>query len=120
MTATRYMDNHAAVLPHRATGYGPADAGFRVAMSNWEQLRDGAVQTSLDDLGKWDANFYSATVGGHALVNALTTVHRLTSGAPENVWARTGRRGPGAWHAVRAPEVTRYQIPGSTRHRTRC
>jgi hypothetical protein len=82
MTATRYMDNHAAVLPHRATGYGPADAGFRVAMSNWEQLRDGAVQTSLDDLGKWDANFYSATVGGHAVVIALTTVHRLTSGAP--------------------------------------
>ena len=81
MTSTRYMDDHSAVLPHRATGYGPAEGGFRVAMSNWEQLGDGAVQTSLDDLSKWDANFYSATVGGRALVEALTTVHRLKSGA---------------------------------------
>jgi CubicO group peptidase (beta-lactamase class C family) len=82
MTATRYMDDHAAVVPQRATGYEPAGDGFKVSLSNWEQLGDGAVQTSIDDLSRWDANFYSAKVGGRAMIDALTTVHRLKSGAP--------------------------------------
>ncbi len=71
MHATRYMDDHAAVVPRRATGYEPAGTGFRVALSNWEQLGDGAVQTSIADLLKWDANFYAPTVGGERLVRAL-------------------------------------------------
>ena len=36
MNATRYMDDHAAIVPRRATGYEPAGTGFRVALSNWE------------------------------------------------------------------------------------
>jgi len=71
MSATRYMDDHAAVVPHRATGYEPSGADFRVASSNWEQLGDGAVQTSIADLRKWDANFYAPRVGSDRLVQAL-------------------------------------------------
>lgn len=82
MTATRYMDDHTAVVPRRATGYEPREGGFRVSLSNWEQLGDGAVQTSIDDLLKWDAMFYSGALGGHRLVEALTTPHRLSTGAP--------------------------------------
>jgi CubicO group peptidase (beta-lactamase class C family) len=82
MTATRYMSQHDAVVPHRAMGYEPRGDGFRVSVSNWEQLGDGAVQTSIDDLVKWDAMFYSGALGGKALVDALGTPHRLKSGAP--------------------------------------
>ncbi len=82
MRGTRYMDDHAAVVPRRAAGYEPAGAGFRVAQSNWEQLGDGAVQTSIDDLLKWDANFYDPRVGGARLVQALQTPGRLRTGAP--------------------------------------
>jgi CubicO group peptidase (beta-lactamase class C family) len=82
MHATRYMDDHAAVVPGRATGYEPAGTGFRVALSNWEQLGDGAVQTSIADLLKWDANFYAPTVGGRSLVQALQTPGRLANGTP--------------------------------------
>jgi CubicO group peptidase (beta-lactamase class C family) len=81
MTSTRYMDDHAAVVPRRATGYVAAGDGFKVSLSDWEQLGDGAVQTSVDDIAKWDANFYTAKVGGRPLVEALTSVHRLKSGA---------------------------------------
>ena len=81
MHATRYMDDHAAVVPGRATGYEPSGTGFRVALSNWEQLGDGAVQTSIADLLKWDANFYAPTVGGARLVQALQTPGRLASGS---------------------------------------
>jgi CubicO group peptidase (beta-lactamase class C family) len=82
MTSTRYMDDHAAIVPRRATGYEPAGDGFKVSLSNWEQLGDGAVQTSVEDISKWDANFYTATLGGRALIDQLTTVHRLKSGVP--------------------------------------
>lgn len=82
MTATRYMDDHAAIVPRRATGYEPAGTGFRVASSNWEQLGDGAVQTSIADLLKWDANFYAPRIGGDRLVRALQDESRLTNGKP--------------------------------------
>jgi CubicO group peptidase (beta-lactamase class C family) len=82
MTSTRYMDDHAAVVQRRATGYEPSSGGFKVSLSNWEQLGDGAVQTSIDDLARWDANFYTPTLGGQPLIDALTTVHRLKTSGP--------------------------------------
>jgi len=82
MSATRYMDDHAAIVPHRAGGYEPAGTGFRVALSNWEQLGDGAVQTSIADLLKWDANFYAPRIGGERLVRALQEEGHLAGGKP--------------------------------------
>ena len=82
MNATRYMHDHAAIVPHRATGYEPAGTGFRVAMSNWEQLGDGAVQTSIADLLKWDANFYAPSIGGKRLVRTLQEEGALASSKP--------------------------------------
>lgn len=117
MTKTRYMDDHAAVVPKRATGYEPAAAGgFRVSLSNWEQLGDGAVQTSVNDLLKWDANFYSAKVGGPRLVSQLQEEGRLTNGKPHGYGLglfvgkyrglRTVRHG-GSWAGYRA-ELLRF------------
>jgi hypothetical protein len=110
------MDDHAAVVPGRAMGYEPADTGFRVALSNWEQLGDGAVQTSIDDLMKWDANFYSGVLGGRTLVEALVSPHRLKDGSAttyglglfvdEYRGLKTVRHG-GSWAGYRA-ELLRF------------
>ncbi len=81
MTHTRYNDDHMAVIPNRATGYAPRPGGgFATAMSNFEQTGDGGVQTSIEDLIKWDENFYHPTVGGEALLAALQTVAVLNDG----------------------------------------
>lgn len=65
MTHTRFNDDHMAIIPDRATGYTPRDSGgWATAMSNFEQTGDGAVQTSIEDLQRWDENFYTGTVGG--------------------------------------------------------
>jgi len=81
MTHTRYNDDHMAVIPNRATGYDSRPGGgFATAMSNFEQTGDGAVQTSIEDLIKWDENFYHPTVGGDALLKALQTVAVLNDG----------------------------------------
>jgi CubicO group peptidase (beta-lactamase class C family) len=81
MAATMYLDNHADIVPHRATGYEQRDSGgFQINMSNWEQTGDGALQTSVEDLLLWDRNFYVPKVGGGALIDQLLTPGKLNSG----------------------------------------
>jgi hypothetical protein len=70
-----------AVIPNRATGYAPRDSGgWATAMSNFEQTGDGAVQTSIEDLQRWDENFYTGRVGGAETLAAMQKVAVLNSG----------------------------------------
>ncbi len=83
MADTQYLNDHTAVVPHRATGYGPhPDGGFGVQMSNWEQTGDGGVHTTVEDLAKWDRNFYDPKVGGPWLIEQLQTTGKLNDGEP--------------------------------------
>jgi len=85
MHDTQILDDHLRVIAHKAGSYDPiSGGGWAINMSNWEQTGDGAVQTTVADLAKWDANFYSAKVGGRTLVDTLQHVGTLTTGAPMN------------------------------------
>jgi CubicO group peptidase (beta-lactamase class C family) len=80
MTATRYAGSQSISVPGRATGYAPEGGGSIILMSNWEQTGDGAVQTSVEDMTRWVANFDTHVVGTAATVTAMETTGRLTSG----------------------------------------
>jgi CubicO group peptidase (beta-lactamase class C family) len=81
MTHTRFNDDHMSVIPNRATGYAPRDSGgWSTAMSNFEQTGDGAVQTSIEDMQRWDENFYTGTVGGGETLAAMQKVAVLNDG----------------------------------------
>jgi CubicO group peptidase (beta-lactamase class C family) len=83
MADTHFHDDHAEIVPRRATGYSPREGGgFRIEMSNFEQTGDGSVYTTVEDLLKWDANFYDPKVGGKDLVAQLTSPGRLRDGQP--------------------------------------
>lgn len=83
MTATTYLDDHALVVPMRATGYAPRDGGgFETSMSDWEQVGDGGVQSSIEDLAKWADNLETGKVGGKALIDMMHTSGRLNDGTP--------------------------------------
>jgi CubicO group peptidase (beta-lactamase class C family) len=83
MTHTTFMDDHAMVVPGRATGYAPREGGgFEVAMSDWEQTGDGAVQSSVEDMALWATGLDSGAVGGRALTDLLQTPGRLADGTP--------------------------------------
>jgi CubicO group peptidase (beta-lactamase class C family) len=66
MTHTQYRDEHRALIPERAMAYDQNEKkdGYVMNVSYFEQTGDGAVHTSVQDLLKWDENFYSAQVGG--------------------------------------------------------
>ena len=81
MTVSHFRDDHTALLPNRATAYSPGPSqGFVVDMSNWDQTGDGAVNTTVLDLARWDANFYDPKVGGQALLDRIQQRGTLNNG----------------------------------------
>lgn len=81
MRHTQYNDSHTRLIPGRATGYSKAEGGgFGIDMSDWEQVGDGGVLTSVEDLQRWDENFYTGAVGGRAVVDAMLVPGVLSGG----------------------------------------
>ncbi|MGB8325538.1 MAG: serine hydrolase domain-containing protein [Candidatus Acidiferrum sp.] len=82
MSHTQYRDSHTLLIPNRAVAYDPIEhnAGFTLDVSYFEQTGDGAVHTTVGDLLKWDENFYSAQVGGKALLQEIQQRGTLNSG----------------------------------------
>jgi CubicO group peptidase (beta-lactamase class C family) len=81
MTSTHFHDDHTMIVPRRATGYAPRQGGgFEIDMSNFEQVGDGSVMTTVEDLAKWDQNFEHPLVGGVDAIRQLTTPGTLNNG----------------------------------------
>jgi CubicO group peptidase (beta-lactamase class C family) len=82
MMHTQYRDNHAALIANRALAYDEQEnkAGYKLNVSYFEQTGDGAVHTSVEDLQKWDENFYSPRVGGKEFLTALQERGKLNNG----------------------------------------
>jgi CubicO group peptidase (beta-lactamase class C family) len=79
-----YLDDHSEIVPDKAGSYAPHGQGFQLALANWEQTGDGAVQTSVEDLLQWERNFGSGAVGGDAAIRALDTPGVLNNGTAIN------------------------------------
>ncbi|HWM93897.1 MAG TPA: serine hydrolase [Thermoanaerobaculia bacterium] len=81
MTSTQILNDHTRVIPRRAASYVPnPEGGYSLDYSSWEQTGDGAIQTTVEDLAKWDRNFYDPKVGGPALIEQLQVTGVLNSG----------------------------------------
>ena len=81
MTHTHFHDDPAALVPNRALGYTPLEAEkYGVVWSGFSQTGDGAVMTTVEDLAKWDANFYDPKLGGAKLLETLRTSGKLANG----------------------------------------
>jgi CubicO group peptidase (beta-lactamase class C family) len=85
MTHTHFHDDHTMIVKSRATGYSPSSGGgFGIDMSNWEHVGDGSLMTTVEDLVKWDQNFYDGKVGGKDLVRRMEIPGRLNDGTKLN------------------------------------
>ena len=109
--------------PH-VSDCGPGDGlrpnekkdGFTLNVSYFEQTGDGAVHTSVEDLQKWDENFYSGQVGGKEFLAEIQDAGKLNNGKTLNYakglavreyrGLRTVRHG-GSWGGYRA-ELLRF------------
>ena len=80
MKHTVFRNEHTQLVPNRALAYDPKEGGYVLNVSYFEQTGDGAVHTSVEDLLKWDENFYSGKVGGEAFLNEIQEPGKLNSG----------------------------------------
>jgi CubicO group peptidase (beta-lactamase class C family) len=79
MTHTLFQEDHNQIIKNRATGYEPAENGYKINMSNWDETGDGNVYTSVEDLYLWDQAFYNYKLGKD-LMDLLHTTGVLNSG----------------------------------------
>jgi CubicO group peptidase (beta-lactamase class C family) len=82
MTQTVFRDEHTQLVPDRAMAYDPKEAGtgYALNVSYFEQTGDGAVHTSVEDILKWDENFYSGRVGGKDFLEEMQEPGKLNNG----------------------------------------
>lgn len=82
MRNTHFHDDHRMIVPRRATGYAPRrGGGFEIDMSNFEELGDGSVMTTVEDLARWERNFETPVVGGKRAVTLLQEPGVRTDGS---------------------------------------
>jgi CubicO group peptidase (beta-lactamase class C family) len=82
MKDTSIVDRYPDGIALLARGYRKEGAGFVVDETGWEQVGDGQVHSNLHDLALWDENFYTAKVGGRAVIDQMLEVGRLANGEP--------------------------------------
>jgi CubicO group peptidase (beta-lactamase class C family) len=82
MTHTQYRDDHTSLIANRAMAYEAKEkgGGYNLDVSYFEQTGDGAVHTSVEDLLKWDENFYSGQIGGKDFLAEIQEQGKLNDG----------------------------------------
>jgi CubicO group peptidase (beta-lactamase class C family) len=81
MTHTTFRDDHTMLIPNRVLAYDAGEkGGYKLSVSYAEETGDGMLQTSVEDLQKWDENFYSAEAGGKDLVAEMEEQGKLSDG----------------------------------------
>jgi CubicO group peptidase (beta-lactamase class C family) len=81
MNATVFLDEHTDVIPRRTSAYVRRGAGaFRVSMPIYDNVGATSLNTTIEDLARWDRNFYEPVVGGQSLLGILHRRGVLNSG----------------------------------------
>jgi CubicO group peptidase (beta-lactamase class C family) len=82
MTVSHFHDDHNQPVKGRAIAYSPASGGggWKINVWNNDIVGQGGLMTTLEELQKWDENFYTGTVGGRALLARQLERGVLTDG----------------------------------------
>jgi len=81
MTHSHFHDDPGHPMKNRVVSYSPADGAFRIAdLANFDKIGAGGLYTTIEDLLKWDDNFYEGTVGGRPFLDLIHTRGVLDNG----------------------------------------
>ena len=82
MTHTHFHNDPGHVMKKRAMSYErDEDGSYRISyIQNFDKIGAGGLYTNMEDLRKWDENYYTHKVGGEALQKMIHTRGVLTSG----------------------------------------
>ena len=81
MTSTHFHDDHTMLVPGRASAYSPLpEGGYRINVWNNDIVGQGGLILTVNDLLKWDENFYTGKVGGPGFLKRQLQQGKLTNG----------------------------------------
>ena len=82
MANSHFHDDNTMVVPNRADGYFKQDDGWGVLTMRFALVGSGGLYTTVEDLYRWDQNFYHNRLGAGTqdLIETALTRGVLTSG----------------------------------------
>lgn len=85
MTSTFFRDDHAVTVKRQAYGYrAAANDTFKLSVPNYDTVGASSLLTTVEDLAKWEQNFYDKRVGGEAVIEQMQTPGTLNDGEKLN------------------------------------
>ncbi len=85
MSSTFFRDNHASIVKRQAYGYRESrDKAFFLSMPNFDTPGSTNLLTTVEDLARWDQNFYDKRVGGDWVLEQMQTPDTLNNGDKSN------------------------------------
>lgn len=81
MTKTFFRDDHLMIVKNQAYGYEPGGmTKFKLSVPNYDTVGASSLITTVEDMSKWDQNFYDPRVGDAELIKQLETPVDLNDG----------------------------------------
>ena len=82
MDDTHFHDDHRMIVKNRAYAYGPTggDDTLKIRIPDFDVVGATSLFTTVEDLARWDRNFYTARVGGRRVIDQMHTRGVLNSG----------------------------------------
>jgi CubicO group peptidase (beta-lactamase class C family) len=120
MKHTHFRQDHGEVVKNLAYSYTDDDGVLRLCLPNYDTFGATNLMTTVEDLARWNENFYSGRVGGLRLVQQLQEPSHLNDGTLVNYapgefvgttpsgfkWAQSGTAGDAGYRAdaLRLPD----------------
>ncbi len=84
MVNSHFHSDHAEVTPNRTSAYQQDEQGnWKISIPVFDNYGATSLFTTVEDLSKWDENFYSKKIGGPAFRSAMLENGILNSGTKQ-------------------------------------
>ncbi len=81
MMNTHFHDDHQMIVENRAYAYAPdRDGTLRLSIPDFDVVGATNLFTTVEDMARWDRNFYTVRVGGREVLEQLLTRGVLNGG----------------------------------------
>lgn len=85
MINTHFHSDHSEITPNRTSAYFKDDKGkWRISIPVFDNYGATSLFSTVEDLAKWEENFFTKKVGGDALINLMLTTGELNNKTPQN------------------------------------
>ncbi len=84
MTSTHFHSDHSEIVPNRTSAYQKNENGiWKISIPVFDTYGATNLFTTVEDLAKWDENFYTNKIGGNAFVKAMQLTGVLKDDTPQ-------------------------------------